>query len=57
MAFDLGLPGLGLDLSGAQVNLTSDFSFDVSVCVNRNSGAYFYFNPANANDLTLGVRA
>ncbi len=55
--FDLGLPGLGLKLDSATVGMTASFQFDVGVGVSKANGAYFAFNPAKTDDLSLKVRA
>ncbi|WP_168566016.1 dockerin type I domain-containing protein [Crateriforma spongiae] len=50
--FDLGLPGVGLDLDGG-VHASLDWALDVAVGVDRANG--FYVDTTDVNELELGV--
>ena len=55
--FDLELAGLGLKLDNATINMTSSFSFEIVVGVDKTKGAYFKFAPSKTDDLKLTVGA
>jgi Ca2+-binding RTX toxin-like protein len=50
--FDLGLPGVGLELEGG-VEATLDWSLDITVGVDRSNG--FYVDTTDVNELEMGV--
>lgn len=56
LAFDVGIPGLGLKLTNAQVGFGVGFDFDLGFGISRANGFYLITNP-NADELKLTAAA
>jgi hypothetical protein len=56
LGFDLGMPGLGLNLNNTQLAFSAGFDFDLGFGVSKGQGFYLITNP-NADELRVTVSA